>query len=245
MRLLLPESLASVDNLFDRLKKIAGNNDSSCWLFCDLPVTNYQEVHNLQEKIVSLKKTEKDFPSVLLGVEHHPVFTLGHRGDCGNILVQKTFLTERNVAIVQTKRGGDVTCHGPGQLVFYPIVSLKKIGFSIPGYIHCLEEVMLKTASQYGVEASRSKRGHGIWVRSCKIGSVGIAVSQGITYHGLALNINNDLMPYSWINPCGLEAITTGSIKSQSGKTYDIADVRQTMLSHFENIFQITCSPVC
>lgn len=220
------------------LSAVLSDTESLDWILIALPITDYQTVHTLQQNIVELKKNNQSLPNVLITVEHYPVFTMGNRGDDGNLLVSEYFLEQQGITLARTKRGGHITYHGPGQLVLYPIISLKKTGLSLPLYIYQLEEIMLQTLKEYELEAERSDRGHGIWIGNRKIGSVGIAVRHGISYHGLALNVTTNLTPFNWINPCGLNGITIRSLETETRHKPDIESVRQRMLFHFQQIFK-------
>lgn len=178
----------------------------------DLGLLDYREALALQEKYVADKKARTLEKDVLMVLEHPAVFTLGRRGGRENLMVSEDFLAEKNVPVVQTGRGGNITFHGPGQLVIYPIMDLERAGTGVADFVHLLENVMIKTAADAGVTAARSKMNHGIWVENRKIGSIGLSVSRGICFHGLALNVNLDLTPFSWVNPCGLSGVSMTSL---------------------------------
>jgi lipoate-protein ligase B len=181
--------------------------------------------------------------NTLILVEHEPVFTLGNRGNPAHLKVDKGFLTARNIELVQTRRGGDITYHGPGQLVAYPIISLPEHKLSIPDFISLLEEVMLQTAAQFQVQAARSNKNRGVWSGGQKLGSVGISLKRRISYHGLALNADMDLTPFSWINPCGLAGTRVTSLAEEAGQGISLPEVKTTLLSAFKNVFQVSFAP--
>lgn len=215
------------------------------WLLFELPVTDYQRVLDLQERIVAAKISGEIFENVLLILEHKPVFTLGNRGGLINLKVSPSFLQEHLVNLVKTRRGGDITYHGPGQIVAYPIVSLDRHKLAIPGYVNLLEEVMQRTAADLHVTASRSTMNPGIWCDAKKIGSVGIAIRRRVSYHGLALNICPEMSPFSWINPCGLATVETTSIALEGQKSPDIKEARQQMIGHFRSLFHFKTETAC
>ena len=132
-------------------------------------------------------------------------------------MVAQAFLDDQGIEVIQIDRGGNITYHGPGQAVLYPVVDLEKHRLSVPEYVNGLEEIMKRTCQQFGVAADRDRRNPGLWVGNAKIGSVGIALKRGIAIHGLALNINPDLTPFSWINPCGLPSLAMTSIARETG----------------------------
>ncbi len=239
-----PENPVFAADFFQSLFEVLTEADSSACLLLDFPLLDYQAIHSLQLHIVELKKEHKSLPDVLLAGEHAPVFTQGNRGNCGNLLVTLKFLEEQKIEVVQTKRGGDITYHGPGQIVFYPILSLSRLGLSLGRYIYQLEEIMLRTLKDYGVEAARNNSGHGIWIKNKKTGSVGIAVRHGIAYHGLALNVTVDLTPFSWINPCGLTEIKMQSLGGEINTALDLEIVKQTMLFHYQKVLQTKLQPL-
>ncbi|MCP4672376.1 MAG: lipoyl(octanoyl) transferase LipB [Desulfobacula sp.] len=151
----------------------------------------------------------------LFFVEHPSVFTLGKRGGLENLSVSKKILNSRNIDIIKTDRGGNITWHGPGQAVLYPVIDLEKNRIGVKDFVYGLEEIMKFTADDFNIIADRSIKNHGIWVGNAKIGSVGISIKKGISMHGLALNITPDLEPFSWINPCGLNDISMTSLKKE------------------------------
>lgn len=203
----------------------------------DAGVVPYDRALALQKRLVEARKTGRLDADIVIWLEHPPVFTLGLRGGLENLLVTAAFLRDRGVSVVATRRGGNITYHGPGQLVAYPIVHLGKAGMDVPGYVTLLETVMLRVAAEYGVVAERSSLNRGIFKQQRKLGSVGIAVRGGITYHGFALNAALDLGPFDWINPCGLTGIRMASIASISGSLLDMQAVRRTAMRHFAEAF--------
>ncbi|MCP4718141.1 MAG: lipoyl(octanoyl) transferase LipB [Desulfobacteraceae bacterium] len=204
----------------------------------DLNCIDYCEALELQEKIVSAKIEEKIEQDVILMLEHPPVFTLGKNGGRKNLKVSEAFLESKGIPIIQTKRGGNITFHGPGQLVVYPIVDITKAKIDVTDFVNHLEEVMIQTALDFGVEASRNVKNRGIWVDNSKIGSIGLSITKGISFHGLALNISLDLEPFSWINPCGMDKVSMTSMEQVLKKngplaTIDMGEVKNRLLYHF------------
>ncbi|GAB6142778.1 lipoyl(octanoyl) transferase LipB [Desulfocicer niacini] len=184
----------------------------------DLGLLDYQEALDLQQQYVEEKKSGIRKQDIILVLEHPAVFTLGRRGGRENLVVSEAFLKERGIPVVQTGRGGNITFHGPGQLVVYPIIDLNRAGMGVADFVHLLEEIMIKTAAHAGVTAHRSQMNHGIWVKNRKLGSIGLSVTRGICFHGLALNVNLDLTPFSWVNPCGLTGVSMTSLETETRK---------------------------
>ncbi|MDA3919022.1 MAG: lipoyl(octanoyl) transferase LipB [Deltaproteobacteria bacterium] len=214
-------------------------------IFQDLGVLEYKKALELQIRIQQEKIDKIIEEDYLFFVEHQCVFTLGRRGGKENLTVSKKFLSAQNIDIIQTNRGGNITYHCPGQAVMYPVIDLEKNKIGVKDFVYGLEEIMKLTANDYDINADRNKKNNGIWVGNAKLGSVGIAIKRGISMHGLALNINPDLEPFSWINPCGLSDISITSIgkeKAQSksmGKNYDFSmdRIKNSFIKHFSSVF--------
>ncbi|MBW2137887.1 MAG: lipoyl(octanoyl) transferase LipB [Deltaproteobacteria bacterium] len=153
--------------------------------------------------------------------------------------VSESFLEERGISVIHVERGGDITYHGPGQLVIYPIIHLRGTGLDVYGYITRLEEVMIRTAGDFGVGAERDPKNRGAWVRGSKIGSIGIAIRHGITFHGLALNINTSLEHFTWIHPCGLQDIRMTSLAKELGSRVPMEEARRSARKSMEDVFGI------
>ncbi len=180
--------------------------------------------------------------NILLLLEHPPVFTLGRRGGRKNLRVSEDFLQRSGVEVVHAERGGDVTYHGPGQIVGYPIVNLHAAGITVTEYVERLEEVMIRTARRWGVSATRNPVNRGVWVGNNKLGSIGITVRRGVTFHGFALNVNTGLEPFGWINPCGLTGIGMTSIERETAREVAMGEARREMVKNFEEIFEADLS---
>jgi len=205
----------------------------------DLPIIEYREARNLQSYLVSARKDKTIGSNIILILEHLPVFTLGRRGGLENLSVSESFLEKAKIPVIHVERGGDITFHGPGQIVVYPIINLEKARLSVTDYVSNLEEVMIQTATDSGVQAQRNGLNRGIWVGKKKLGSIGIAVRRGISFHGMALNVNLSLEPFNWINPCGLQNIKMTSIQQELSHHISMQNVKQSLKKHFESIFGI------
>ena len=211
----------------------------------DLGLIDYTKAFELQQKIVSDRINGDIEHDIILILEHPAVFTLGKRGGRENIVVSEDFLKSKNIAIIQTERGGNITYHGPGQLVLYPVVNIEKRKIGVSDFVYALEEVMIKTAADFGVKAVRDPKNHGVWVkndqngRRAKLGSIGLSVKRGISFHGLAFNVNLDLAPFSWINPCGMAGILMTSLENEIKQHIEIKSVKRKLLQHFNEIMGI------
>lgn len=204
----------------------------------DLGRTDYADAHEFQLDCVKWRLHDRTRPDIFLLTEHEPVFTLGSRGGRQSLTVGEEFVKSRGVDIVETERGGDITYHGPGQIVVYPIIYLKQSRLSVRDYVEKLEQVMIECAGDFGVQAGRDERNRGIWVGHNKIGSIGIRVRHGVAFHGLALNANLDFEHFSWIQPCGLAGVGVTSLARESGASIDFSEVKIKMISRLANVFE-------
>jgi len=211
----------------------------SSWYCVSLPPTDYCRVWHLQKELVAARKAKTIDADTVLVLEHPPVFTFGRRGGIENLTVPQTFLEKSGVGLFQVERGGSITFHGPGQLVVYLIMDLHRAGIGVTDYVTRLEEIMLRTAADWGIAARRHALNRGIWVDLKKMGSVGIAVRHGITFHGLALNVNLSLDPFNWIHPCGLKGIQVTSLAKESAQNVSIGRVRTSVQRHIESVFNV------
>lgn len=214
------------------------NESGSTWCAVDLGLMAYTEAWDLQLRLVEARAQGRISQDILLFVEHPPVFTLGKRGGRENLLVSEEVLAQSGIPIIQIERGGNITFHGPGQLVVYPIVHLPSLGLGVVDMVDRLEELMIRTCAAWGVTAERNALNRGAWVGLKKIGSIGIAVRRGVSFHGLALNVNLDLTPFCWIQPCGLEGVGVTSIQAEARRAVDTADVKPAMQKQVAPVFE-------
>jgi lipoate-protein ligase B len=210
------------------------------WLCVELPVTEYKEAWHLQSYLVAAKYHKTIHKNVVLLLEHPPVFTLGRRGGLNNLWVSDNFLEKADISVIQVERGGNITFHGPGQLVVYPIIHLQAAKLSVIHYVENLEEVMIRTAADWGIKAVRNPLNRGVWVGNKKLGSIGIAIRRGICFHGMALNVNTSLEPFQWITPCGLGNIEITSMELERSGNVSMKQVRKRVKHHLEAVFDIT-----
>jgi lipoyl(octanoyl) transferase len=227
-------------------------------LFEDLGRKGYQPVWDYQEALlagnVNMKSAkfkadvlvaEADTTHHLLFVEHSPVYTLGKSGNIGNVLISEEERKKKGLEFFKINRGGDITFHGPGQLVAYPIFDLEKFYTDIGRYLRNLEEVIIKTLADYGVAGDRSKGETGVWIdpsvkgRERKICAIGVRCSRWITMHGLAFNINTDLDYFNNIIPCGIQDKQVTSLKKELGGDIDMDEVKAKVKKYFEEVFDV------
>lgn len=197
---------------------------------------------HLQLKLVEAKKSTCIETDIFMMVEHPPVFTLGKRGGRENLIISEAALEKTGIPVIHVERGGNITFHGPGQLVLYPILNIRAAGLSVVEYVYLLEEIMIRTVAAWGIMAERKSLNRGIWVGANKIGSVGIAVRKGISFHGFALNVNLALDPFFWIHPCGLQGIGMTSMAKELKKTIPMDQVRRSVMDHVETLFEVKLS---
>jgi len=203
----------------------------------------YGPVLEIQRRLHALRRAGH-VPDILISVEHEPVITVGRLGSGEHILADPKVLSRMGVEVYRVERGGDVTYHGPGQLVLYPILDLREHGRDLKRYVASLEEVMLRTARHFGVEAHRRPGFPGVWLGLRKLGSVGVHVRGWVTMHGLALNV--DLRPnlFSLIVPCGLHGVEAVSLTELAGRPVPLTEVREVALGFFAEVFGVRLVPL-
>jgi lipoate-protein ligase B len=214
------------------------------WLITEIPMIEYTEAWDLQVRLVSARKGRNIDKDMVLLLEHPPVFTLGRRGGRENLSVSEDILKREGISVFQVERGGNITFHGPGQLIVYPIIDLNEARLSVTDYVERLEEVMILVAADWGIRCQRNPLNRGVWVANKKLGSIGIAIRKGISFHGAALNVNLSLRPFSWINPCGLQGIGMTSLEQELGQRLSMDQVRLRVKRHIETVFGIELVPI-
>lgn len=215
-------------------------------LFFDLGTMPYREAWAKQERLLESIKAAKekgeDTENYLLFVEHPHVYTLGKSGDEANMLVNAARLRAEHAEFVRVDRGGDITYHGPGQLVVYPVIDMANFGVGVKDYVDRLEEVVIRTVRQYGIAGERLAGATGVWVephslRARKICAIGIRCSRFVTMHGFALNVNTDLDYFHYINPCGFRDKGVTSIAREIGREVPMPEVKKLVKRQFEALF--------
>ena len=217
--------------------------------FKDVGVIDYRECWDLQEEI--LEQTIQD--RVLSGapsgknnfllVEHPHVYTLGKSGNPDNILITEEFLKKIGATFYRINRGGDITYHGPGQIVGYPIVDLEYLHIGIREFIRKMEEAIIETIGEFGLYGERKEGATGVWLaagnplKERKICAIGVRVSHFVTMHGFALNVNTDLQYFSYINPCGFASAAVTSLQKELGRKVEMEEVKRILKEKFNGIF--------
>lgn len=231
-------------------------------IFEDLGVMRYKEAWDYQEKLLqqnvaakTLRRQLEDDPIAtgilpetqnhLLFVEHPPVFTLGKSGDMNNVLMSESFLAQQGIDFFRINRGGDITFHGPGQIVGYPILDLEKFYTDIGKYLRNIEEVIIATLAEYGIHGERSQGETGVWIdpfikgKERKICAIGVRTSRWITMHGFAFNVNTDLNYFNYIVPCGIQGKQVTSLQKELGNKISMDEVKEKVKNNFERIFEV------
>ena len=227
-------------------------------LLQDLGIIDYKKAWDYQEelfdKIIQIKRKNRNedlnlqTPNHFLFVEHPHVYTLGKSGDLNNLLLNESKLKEKGIAYYKINRGGDITYHGYGQIVGYPILDLDNFFNDIHKYMRFLEETMIRVLDEYGLKAVRSKGETGVWLDvgtpfARKICALGVRSSRWVTMHGFALNVNTNLGYFDHIIPCGIRGKAVTSLEVELGKKIDIDEVKQKILKHFSQLFEAEFTP--
>ena len=219
-------------------------------MFEDLGVMDYQKAWDYQEErfnaLVDYKRSPegKSLPSqYLLFCEHPHVYTLGKSGDEHNLLIRKEFLKKINATYYKTNRGGDITYHGPGQIVGYPIVDLEFLGIGLKQYVALLEDAIIELLDSYGIVATQMDGATGVWldvdhpVKARKISAIGVRSSRHVTMHGFALNVNTNLDYFTYINPCGFETKGVTSMEKELGSPMDFTKIKEELRAILMRMF--------
>ncbi|MCX6258018.1 MAG: lipoyl(octanoyl) transferase LipB [Bacteroidia bacterium] len=227
-------------------------------IFTDLGMTGYMEAWDYQEKIfrsvVDAKMTSHSKPEnekeitkgQLIFCEHPHVYTLGKSGSEDNLLLSSAQMKDKNISFVRTNRGGDITYHGPGQIVGYPVFDLSVLQIGLKDYIHLLEESVILTLKHYNIEAARLEGATGVWldtekkIRVRKICAIGVRSSHWVTMHGFAFNVNTDLSWFNFINPCGFTDKGVTSLEKELGKKQDMNEVKSILKSNIAEVFDLS-----
>lgn len=213
----------------------------------DLGLIDYAEALEYQRKLfgkcIDVKKEGQRTENRLLLCEHPHTLTIGKHGNMGNLLCNPQFMAEKGISLYEIERGGDITYHGPGQLVGYPIFDLESLNIGIKLYIYNLEEVVIRLLRHYDIEAGRLDGAAGVWLdiddkgKTRKICAIGVKASRYVTMHGFALNVNTDLSYFSLINPCGFSDKGVTSMEKELGEKVDMEDVKERVAVLFEEVF--------
>jgi len=194
----------------------------------DCGLADYRQILQTQQ-LLREKRHQNEIPNTVLIVEHPGVITLGARQSSNKLLISRQDLAQKHIDVVDVRRGGGTTAHNPGQLVFYPILNLQKTGLGINEYIRKLETIGAELLKQLDVHSTRRKGAPGLWIGERKIASIGVRVSRFITYHGMAINIQNDLHIFDFIVPCGLDNVEMTSVLKETGKHHSMNQIKQKL----------------
>jgi lipoyl(octanoyl) transferase len=195
---------------------------------CHLGQVEYHEAVALQEQVRERVQAD-ELPGVLLALEHPPVYTRGRRSDPSELPMGEDWYRSQGIDIAQTDRGGRLTYHGPGQLVGYPIM---RVG-DVVAYLRTMEEAIVAALAEEGIVAGPREGLTGVWVEDRKIASIGVHLSRGVTTHGFAVNVDNDLQPFEWVVSCGLEGVRMTSVTRETGRGEHLPEFRERMADHF------------
>jgi lipoyl(octanoyl) transferase len=196
----------------------------------------YDEARAVQRRLEAAR-LEGGIPDLLLLLEHPPVYTKGRRATPDELPMGEDWYRMQGIEVTDTDRGGRVTYHGPGQLVGYPIVSLRPYGGDVHAYIRRMERMMIESLGGWDVEAGCIEGLTGVWANDRKIGSIGVHVNRGVTTHGFAINVNNDLQPFEWIVPCGMEACRMTSLCRELGAEQDMDSFKDKIAHRFGEVY--------
>ncbi len=216
--------------------------------YIDLGIRDYKETWDYQaslhKKVLESKAAGKPL-HYLIFVEHQHVYTLGRSGKENNLLISETLLKKIGASFYRIDRGGDITYHGPGQIVGYPIIDLEAFRIGVKKYIENIEQAIINTMAEFGLMTTRLNGATGVWLdahnqqKARKICAIGVKVSRAVTMHGFALNVNTNLNYFSYINPCGFPDKGVTSMEKELGRPQDMNEVKKILLKNFENVFEI------
>lgn len=204
--------------------------------YCDIDNIDYKEAWNLQKEIFS-RRVSGEVGDYLFLLEHPNTYTLGKTAHNENLKGSDKYLKENNISVYDIDRGGDITYHGPGQIVGYPIIDLNNWFKDTHKYLRALEEVIINTCKEYGLDCERSPKHTGVWLDDKKIAAIGIKVSRWITMHGFAFNVNTDLKLFEGIIPCGIQDKSVTSLSRELGTEIEISEVKGKLLKNFIEVF--------
>ena len=208
-------------------------------LVYDLGLVDYREGLLLQDKLLNSRKSGA-IKDVLLLLQHPSVFTIGRSGIAENVIVPKETLVKENISVFQTNRGGDVTYHGPGQLIGYPILNLRENGLTVHQYVWNLEEIVIRTLADFGIGGRRISGQRGVWVGEEKVCALGLRIRGEVSMHGFALNVNTNLKYFTYIIPCGITGVSITSVSKLLGRTVELVEIQKSLLRHFSKVFRFT-----
>lgn len=210
--------------------------DNKSLIYLDLGIIDYKKAWDLQKEIFN-RRVNDESEDVLLLLEHPNTYTLGKTADRENLRGSEDYLESNQISVYDIDRGGDITYHGPGQIVGYPIIDLNNWQQDTHKYLRALEEVIIKTCAEYNIICERNPNHTGVWINDRKIAAIGIKVSRWVTMHGFAFNINTDLNLFNGIIPCGIKDKAVTSLKNELRSDINISEVKELLVKYFKEIF--------
>ena len=208
-----------------------------------LDMVEYVEAWELQKALLEARISGKMEDCIIL-LQHPPTFTFGRRYKEDNLITNKEYYESLGFAVYKTDRGGLATYHGPGQIVGYPIIKISTYTKDYYQYLRMLEDVMIRTLIDFGIAARRNEGYTGVWVDNAKIGFIGVRMSFGYAMHGFSLNVNNDIFPFSYITPCGIQGVRITSAEEVLNTNVDIKKSYDTLANRYSDVFQIQMIPI-
>ena len=204
--------------------------------YCDLGTIDYKEAWDLQKHTFELRYKKK-ISDIIFLLEHPHTYTLGKVADEKNLIGSKEYLEKKRISVYNIDRGGDITYHGPGQIVGYPIIDLNEWQNDTHKYLRALEEVIIKTCGYYGINGIRDSKYTGVWIENRKIAAIGVKISRWVTMHGFAFNVNTDLSLFKGIIPCGIVDKEVTSLQKELSRSVSIPEVKKILLKNFMEVF--------
>ncbi len=220
---------------------MARRDQTEYWL--DLGLMPYEPAFAIQERILEARMRDR-LPSTIILQENSSVFTIGRTGSRSNILASADELQRLGIEVLEVNRGGDITYHGPGQLIVSPLLYLGDVDLNANQYLHRLEDVLIDLLSTFGIRTYKKKDYPGVWWNQAKIGAVGIAVKHGYTFHGFSLNVNLDLAPFNLINPCGVSQMLITSLHQILGHEIPITEIKEKLHEILVETFSLSMRDV-
>ena len=211
--------------------------------FIQLGTVEFGEAWQLQKSLLETRMSNA-IEDCLILLQHPPTFTYGRRYKEDNLTANKGYYENLGFAVYKTDRGGLATYHGPGQVVVYPIIKISTYTKDYYQYLRMLEEVMIRTLNDFGIMAERKEGYTGVWVDNAKMGFVGVRLAFGYAMHGFSLNVNNDLSPFNYIIPCGIQGLRITSVQELLNTSVDMKKVYDTLVNHYSELFQVQLIPI-
>ncbi len=204
--------------------------------YCNINLIDYKEAWDLQKDVLEARSNNLIDDTFFL-LEHYNTYTLGRVADKKHLISSDSFLKLNKISVYEIDRGGDITYHGPGQIVGYPVINLSDWQKDTHKYLRALEEVIIKTCDYYGIIAGRNNQYTGVWIENRKIAAIGIKVKKWVTMHGFAFNVNTNLSLFKGIIPCGIDDKEVTSLNKELGKKIEIKEVKEILLRNFKEVF--------